>query len=351
MPEDKFAPQPPNIIIRTMESDLQTMKETGGEIPSIEQTQQVTPPEDTFLQQTVTPQEPVITPPPIADFSSPAPSPQTQTPPPTPTKKFLSTPLIMAFAGIVGLGILAALGYFFVYPTLKKSLFSEPEVSPIPSPQVVTPTPIETPSPIEFPSPSPQEELSQIFLTKAADETLTLDIAIPTWQELSNAINEEASKEAATGTFKLLYFRAAGIYLPSQEVLPMIFENAPSALLSGVQGIPPYPYAFFLYWVNPKETHLGVYFKINPETREAIATALKEWESTLPEDASKIFLNKLPGRIKDGFKDGAYKGIPLRYAILDSGFAIDYAIIDDTFVFTTHKDSMFESIRRLKGIE
>jgi hypothetical protein len=349
MPEEnKFAPPPTNIVIRTMEKDLQALQEGGGELPQLEIPEEMTPPppQDAFLQQTPTeaaPQGPAVPPPPppidTAQGGPAAPMPAPEIPAGG-KKSFLSKPLLLAFGGVVGLAALGAVGYFVVVPIVRNAFAPAPV---IPSP--IAPPPLESPSPP--PSPSPSPVAPTITLAKPADGTIDLELGAAASSDLFAAIATQAAESAATGTFKILNVKTGGAYLSAAEVLPLLFDHAPMALVSDLER----SYALFLYWVRPAEAHLGAYFSLNPIAAEAAGAAVREWESSLAADAGRFFLGRAPGTMQGTFRDGAYQNIPLRFAVFDSGLAIDHAVIANTFVFTTHRDSMFEAIRRLAGVE
>ncbi len=352
--EDKFAPPPPNIVIRTMEKDIQALQQGGGELPTPQIPEELpVQPEDAFLQQTqpepsqTTPVAPP--PPPTVDLTPPPstiPTPTTPEPTPeTPTgkKSFFSQPLFLALLGIVGILTLGAVGYFVVFPIVQNAL-SPKEVGLPPAPSPIVQESPHQESPV-IPPPSPIAPA--ITLAKQADEIVELEIASSSQSELFRALQKEISKTAATGTFKIINIKAGNQYLPSSEALQLLFDNPPISLTSGISTA----YNIFLYWVNPAEAHLGVYFALNPVASEAASTALREWESTLDKDAARFFLERPTGKIKLEFRDGSYQNIPLRFAVFESGLAIDHAVIANTFVFTTHKDAMFEAIKRLAGVE
>jgi hypothetical protein len=349
MPEEnKFAPPPPNIVIRTMEKDIQALEQGGGELPLPtipEAPPTPTTPEDAFLTQTpqASPQGPTIPPPPPpVETPTPAPSgkmPSPETPSPTKSAK----PLLLALGGIIGLLALGAVGYFVVFPIVQKAFAPAPPPPPPPMPTPISVSPEVSPEA----SPTPSPIAPSITLAKPADETLELTLSTVTSTELFALISGEATKPNATGTFKILNVKSGDSYLEASQIISLLFDNPPLALTSGLQN----SYALFLYWVSPQEAHLGVYFALNPIAAEAIAAALKDWEGSLPQDASKFFLGKVPGAMKGTFRDGSYQNIPLRFAVFEGGFAIDHAVVANTFVFTTHRDSMYEALRRLAGVE
>ena len=345
--ENKFAPPPTNIVIRTMEKDIQALQQGGGELPApaIPEEPVPAPPQDAFLQQTPTePAAPgLVMPPPPIDVGPQGPA----APMPAPgipggKKPFLSKPLLLTLGGMVGIVALGAVGYFVVFPIVQNAFAPAPV---IPSP--IVRSPLASPLLEVSPLPSPSPVAPAITLAKPADETLELELAAVTSSDLFASITAQAALPAATGTFKLLAARTADGYLSAADILPLLFPNAPMALVSDLEN----SYALFLYWVSPAETHLGAYFSLNPIAAEAAGAAVREWESTLAADAARFFLGRAPGAMQGAFRDGAYQNIPLRFAVFDSGLALDHAVIANTFVFTTHRDSMFEAIRRLAGVE
>lgn len=348
MPDEKFAPPPSNIVIRTMEKDIEALKQGGGELPQapIPEEAAAGEPTDAFLYQQTPPsstREPSVpAPPPIESAHSAAPSiggPEMSS---GGGKKFLKKPLLFAIAGIAGLLILGAAGYFVIFPIVKNAFFPA-EPSPYPSP--ATPSP--SPSPPEEPSPSPSPTPPTVSLVTPADEMLEVTVVTPTREVLANAFFQLATVENATGTFKLIAVKQSETaYLGSTAIFPLLWQNVPPAISSALGDT----YALFLYWVKPREAHLGAYFALKPEASDAVAAALLEWEPTLAQDAAFFFLGKAPGA-QSSFRAASYKNVNLRFNTFASGLAIDHAVSRNILIFTTHRDSMFEAITRLTGVE
>lgn len=345
MANEKFAPPPSNIVIRTMEKDLETLKAGGGEFqqaPPAEEEPRA-PRTDAFLyQETPAPgiqeAQTMPLPPPIETAHQASAS----TGQPPDAKKLIVKPLLAAALGIAGLSALGALGYFVLFPFIKTTFLAE---APSPSPSPAEPSPSPSPSPLASPLPTPPA----VSLIKPADGTGEFVITAVTPNDLSSAAAAEAAFANAAGTFKIMAVRQDGAndYLEANRVFALLWNSAPQTISSALGN----NYALFLYWVSPAEAHIGAYFTLKPEAVEAVKAALIEWEPTLAQNASFFFLGKAPGTTTIPFRDGAYQTFPLRFAVFSSGLAIDHAVIANTLVFTTNRDSMFEAIRRLTGVE
>lgn len=258
-----------------------------------------------------------------------------------PPEEKSSKSLLFALIGIIGLLALGALGYFVVFPIVRNAFAPAPV---IPSPIV---SPIVSPSPTAEISPSPMTTPPVITLVRPADATVDLTVADVTAASLSAALTQHAATTQEAGAFHFVVPKTAAGYLDAATVFPLLFANAPTALVSALAD----SYGIWLYWTAPQTAYLGVYFALNPAATEAAQAALAEWEPTLATDASRMFLASAPGTMQGAFRDGTYQNIPLRFALLSSGLAIDHAVIANTFVFTTNRDSMYEAIRRLAGVE
>lgn len=350
MPDGKFAPPPSNIVIRTMEKDIEALSAGGGELPQAQIPEEAppAPPMDAFLyQETPTgtggsaEEHPVPAPPPIESAHAAAPAVGTAAGGQG-GKKFLAKPLLFAIAGIAGLAALAAVGYFVIFPIAKNAFFPA-EPSPEPSPAAPLPSPLPTEEPSPLPTPP------AVSLIKPADGTGEFVITALTLHDLASAIAAEVAVENATATFKIMTVRQDGAndYLGAAIVFPLLWQNIPPAISSALGEA----YTLFLYWVKPREAHLGAYFTLKPEASEAAKAALLEWEPTLAQNASFFFLGKTPGTTTIPFRDATYQTFPLRFTVFSSGLAIDHAVAANTLIFTTHRDSMFEAIRRLTGVE
>jgi hypothetical protein len=212
-------------------------------------------------------------------------------------------------------------------------------------PTLESPPPIAEASPSPSPSPTVTSPLPALIVP--ADQTVDLPITERTAEALSAALIEYSKSGQQQGAFHLVVPKTAEGYLDAATVFPLLFDRAPNAIVSALSG----PYGIWIYWVNPQTPRLGAYFSLAPTASEAAAAALRDWEATLVQDSRRMFLGLEPGTVQGAFRDGQYQNVPLRFALLSSGLAIDHAVIANTFVFTTDKDSMFEAIRRLTGVK
>lgn len=355
MPEEKFAPPPTNIVIRTMEKDIQALQQGGGEfpVPAIPEQPAQPPIEDAFLQQQIPAEQmpanyqfppPPAPPMPPASMepAMPMPSQPIISAVPEEKKSFFSNPLVLALGGIVILFILGAIGFFVVLPAVRTAFAPAPE---IPAPEI--PAPIPQPQEV---IPLPALIAPAVILARPADATVTHELTTTTPAALLSLLAGEAAQPSEIKTLKtVLVTSEDGTYVPSTEALALLFNNnAPMALVSAADGN---AYTLFLYRTSADTVHLGAYFSLNPVAAEAASAAIRAWEQTLPADARMFFLGKPAGAMQETFRDGRFRNFPLRFAIFGAGLAINYAVAENTFIITTHYESMFEAIRRLTGAE
>jgi hypothetical protein len=354
MPDEKFAPSPPNIIIRTMEKDIQALQQGGGEIqpPALpEEPVLPAPAEQGFLQQDAAPvpdaQVPAGPPPPPLIVAEPvAPSIPPTPGEPSPKKTGAPKHLLLALGGIAGLLTLGALGYFVALPVLQRAYTPEPPLAPAP---VVTPTP---PLAVEEPTPTPGTLLipiphpTEITLAVPPDDIMVTFLLNPIANELLATLQRFANTARSAGTFMEVQVSSDDQRLSSQKMFSLLFASSPREIRAGLTK----RYAIFLYWVDAETARLGAYFALNPAAVEAVKAAALEWEATLPQDANAFFLEVEPGEVTVAFRDGEYQNIPLRFTVFERGMSIGYAVANNTLVFSTGgRDPMFEALRRLTG--
>ncbi len=340
-------PPPPEITIRTMKSDLESLKETGGAPPS---PKPFTPPElkkeyqpPTLPAQPAAPAPPKIAP---ADFGQPqkmeAPKPMAPAPAATPIieeesnrgsrKMFVWG---ASLATVIGVGLL---GYFILFPMLF------PAQTPPPAPAITTPTTEQSTTPEipgEITPPAAEPLIHQSLLT--SDGLATIQLPTVDRTALMAALQQEAQKPNPAGTLIEIgmndlsgQFPAGNLFamlLPSEaETLGAVFESDfTAALYHDADGAWP------------------VYvFKLHLESSIVEAqTAIQSLENS---QALQNFFLSDPGTPNAaGFRDGQVNGLQTRYLTYDKrGAALNFAWSGDRAVISTSYNGLRKALTNLK---
>jgi hypothetical protein len=294
-PERVSAPPASEVNIRSLDSDLASLKASGGVSPS-PKTFSFTP--ETVSQLTG---EGVVSEPKLGQG-----------------KKILK--IVLSIAAVIGLGLV---GYFIIYPLL----------FPAPSPEI--PPAEQTPPPAEvvrvphqslFVTPPPLR--AEIFLS-----SLSLGDIIVTLQS-------EAQLGAAPGTLKeLAISNDRGQVLFSQYITTL----APSLSASDVASVVEEDFTSFLYY-NDKGVWPGYVAKL----KAAVAPSYAEQVFVAVEGSDiRSFYVADPG-ISQGFKTGPYKGAPVRFAAFSQpGASFNYGVIGDYVIFSASFDGFKTAVEYL----
>lgn len=213
---------------------------------------------------------------------------------------------------------------------------------PSPPEQPIT----EEPEPEEPQPPGPERPELLIPFLIPANKTKMLSLSPES--SLLKALKTEAQLEQATNTFKRIIILKQ---VPTEEEkehlsLTKIFQRLRI-------NIPPYAlaelkenYNLILYSQNGK-TRLGLITEI--ENPENLKEQLRFWEETMFNDLKNMFLGEIPGGAATSeFQDNVYKETAIRYLNLpDPDLTIDYAIVNNLFVLTTSRESMYRIIDRI----
>jgi len=330
--EEKFAPPPPNISIRTMASDEEALRSGGGQVSPVLPQEPVAPPTpEAFLP--AEPPPPPATPPPIAPVhaapTAPMAAPYPSAQPPKKTPWLL---IILITAAIVGL---AVAGYFAV-PLIM------PKPSPIPTP------PIFLPSPTFTPSPTPGVTLP---LNIGAENQVSLEIDTLTPASLLGAIKTEASSLKLPGSLTALSLTSNQLPLTLNQFWAAAAPNASSSLAENFAG----QYFAGLYYAKEDRPYLVLAVNVLSAKLADFKAAIRAQESTtLEKDFSLVTLGQKTTKKKGAvFGDAAFAGAQIRYVDYETpaGMGFYYAFISsrgsDYFVISANRDALFDMLRRL----
>ena len=367
---NNFNPSPSeNINIRTMQSDLETLKEEGGNLPTGEIPSPFSPePSQPFPQMPSQQNNPPLQRETESNFEIPKvqptettsvsdiPSPENlsfspyQTPPsgipasqefvssdftPSPPKKSkLLFPLILAVI-LVGVGVL---GYFVIWPKISKK--TTPVVSTTTSTILTT---VETTIPPTTTTTLPPSPFIRI---SAPYEKASVSIEI-IGNIVTNALRKDAlASVSPAGTFKVLMPSAKDL-LTTKELVLSLIPNIPERLKNIVlEG----KYLVYAYYgeVNPS---LGLILEVDKENMEEAQNVFLSWEKgKIISDLSNFVLAEMPKKITCKFKEAELMGAKVRFC--DFGTkekGIGYAFFDQYLVISSSLESLQSAINHLQG--
>ncbi len=334
-------PPPPEITVRTMKSDLESLKQTGGAMP---------------LPKTFTPPE-------LKREVSPAGAPPPPLPPPAPSRitpsefgepKKMESPakpassvieeegrpagilkkiLVWSLGAVLAIGVGLA-GYYFIYPALF------PAQVPPPPPAITNQTP-----PAQNPVPAvPQAQLPPAFaphqsLLKSADQNSAAKLSATDLNSLKTALQEEAKKLNPPGTLAELAMSNANGQIPASTALSALIpeisadtmkklfqEDFTAALFYDANGVWP---AYVL--------------KLSSEASQVEAqTAVSGLESS--KNLKNLFLADPGTSSASGFKTGQTSGVATRYLTYSKkGAGLNIAWSGDKLVVSTS----FEGLKKI----
>ena len=341
----------PDVQVRTMASDINSLKETGGQ-----NVKPYTPPPDSLAkdQQTVEPPPVKQTPktqsvPPMSGGSPPSP-PSTNLETKSPMKdKKSSKGLaigIIVFLIIVGL---AAIGYFFVLPLISSPDIDTPidieeAAPPVDEPPLIPSAEEEAP-PVEEEEPLAEEEPPLTPTHSSLLQTSADVISEVTLSEINLAAIKEGFDLTTSSepTFKELIFKDSDDQVLNfaqimQNILPTLFTEELSAIFEENN------FTIFSY-SDDQNVWAGYIGKLKADSVIADAQSnISQLEQST--ELNNLFLTA-PGESQE-WKDGQVEGVASRYLIFENGAALNYAWLNDVFIIGTSYPSFKEAIKKLQ---
>jgi hypothetical protein len=350
---NKFAPLPPNITIRTMQSDLEALRTGGGLVeqapPAVEQPLPEIP-ADAFLyqqapqvEQEVAPAPPPIEPPPMETpvvekppelaISQP-PTPPPQIPEKEEKKTWPRVIITIGFAlGLIGL---ATAGYFKFYPRIAKNLITKP-FAPTPLPASPSPELLVSPSPV-----SPAIELA--VLPKSSTTVMLPEKSAAGLR--TTLIQLTPIKEQPQSLKTLTILGPDNRQLTPAEFAGILIRNPLPSFTASIGE----KYLPFFYFDKSGEARFGVAFAIQSGAKEDLAEFLKSWEqATIDQDFAMIFLGLETGSRKQNFQAATSGEAVFREVTYEkNNLSLIYGFLTDTLIITSSREAFLTLIKHLK---
>lgn len=343
------------IDVRTLSSDKESIKETGGDAPRpyTPEIQPMTPPAEIKEEPTISIPESFGTETGEVrtekqDVPYEPQNKEEQRTQKTPSSKKGIFFAIVAVVVVSGL----ALGYFFVYPLFFPSEQpKEQEAEALPPPAAESP-PVEIPVvPIEpvIPEPEPEpippepepvpepKQHSSLFQTPA-DELREIPLAGLTLADVKNAIQENSP--ASNALYEIVFRNPQNELVGSRQVLPLF---APNVFTPNV--VENFTDDFSMFIVRNSE---GVWFGFAAKLQDGIPPdSMKNQISALEDSSVSSFFLENPGA-PNVWKDGQVNGAPARYiAYSNAGAAFSYVWLENYLLVSTNYAAAQEAARRL----
>jgi hypothetical protein len=325
-------PSSQNLDARTMESDLKSLQETGG------QNVKSYTPTPTPSKEEPTSREQMFEPPSDIPPTGAAP---TAVPPPTPLPKKKSKigPVVAVTVLIIAA---AAVGYFIVYPALVPSFIEEeiaPPVSESP-PEVISPEqepPIIPPAPSALNLPTIETHLS--YFTSPADSVRQAVLVIADINSFHETVGPRTGQ---TPTFEeIVVENQNGRVIAFSGLMPLL---APAFFNPNVLGYFENDYTLYAY-TNSQGTWLGVIAKLR---NDVDVSAIQNQMSGFQRDPdNRNFFLADPGAM-GVWRDGAIKDKPSSIVDFERNDAtLSYAWFDKYLILSTNLNGAAEAATRL----
>lgn len=332
--ESPLAPAPQNeVTMRTMASDVASMKEMGGGEPRPYKPAEPVAP--TIPTSTQAPQQQ-----PITQGGVINPTQTAEVPPVVPLPQKKSGGLFAVIAGIIIVLGLAAIGYFYVYPKFIVGTPSE-EVTPattetttteeIASQEQATTTPIETMAPVGLSTHASLFKTAADFSSETSLTAETVDAIKETWKGgiVEVPVFRETVFKNATGT----------IYGLSQ-LMPLFI---PSTINATTSKLFDEDFTLFTY-TDQKGVWPGVILRAKTETLADAKEAIKNLEKNT--EWKNLFMAD-PGK-EQTWKDGKVGTTAARYISFSTkGNALSYTWFDNVILISTNYQGAQDAAKKL----
>jgi len=338
-------PPPPEITLRTMKSDLGSLRETGGSAP---QPKPFTPPE--LKSEAPRPNLPPHPPPRITPSDFGKPKFEIKTPGPELSKGPIieeetsgnNMKKILTWVGAIIVAVAVGFaGYFYVFPML----FPSQEVpAPVITPPITTSNDQEAGLEIPTAGLLSAQPIVHESLLSGTDSVAPISVTVPDMATIKSALNTEATKELPSGSLIEATLSDSNGQIALSSILPMLVPEFSSETVKNIFAD---DFTVALYYDANGVWPIYV-MKLSMEASIVEAqSAMNELEKS--SGLANFFL-KSPG-IADsaGFKSGKANDVPARYLnFSQKGAAIDLAWVNDKFIISTSYNGLKKALTNLK---
>lgn len=306
-------PLPPEIGIRTMESDLSSLKSSGGSEPE----PKVFKPEDLVGEMTFNPKPAEVPSQPISQV------------PAKPERTKITTIVLFAVAFLI---ISGGVIYFLVLPMI----FPKPKAPAVVPPEAVNPNLIAPPSP-------PLALKHQSYFGIAPSVSAPIDLINLNSADLSAAIKSAGADSQPSGTLKEITFSLSGNVLESQAFLSVILPDLDKQFFDNFEK----DFTGFLYY-DGKGVWPGYVYQLKGDANlDNAKIAMRAIEGSA--NLANFYL-VAPGKPKSSeFTDGApINNNIVRYLAYSlPGSTLDYGWFKNYLVISTSYGGFKEAVRML----
>jgi len=326
-------PSESEVNIRTLASDLESLKQTGGVIKP--ETETIPPPKEEIIQPESIGLEEAKKELPKEE----APSEEQKT-----LKKKFPLGLFILIVVIVGAGVL---GYFFVYPLISPLFISKtPSVTIPQAPPTLPPSPSSNPTPTTtIPQPEPIKPLGHVSLFKTPpDQTLNS-------QPLELLKLEDTFKQTTSSVFiEIILLPSA---LTSTSSMPIAFSNLlkenykwPADLADSFED----NYSMYIY--KDKEGNLWPGFVGQLKSQFKPALMQKKYslliESLIKKEPSNYFWNGVVAGEAQTWKNIKFGNLNARVLNFSkTNYTINYAWVENKLIIGSSFEGLKEALKRL----
>ena len=338
-------PPPPEITLRTMRSDLESLKETGGSAPT---PKPFTPQE--FKQEMPRPTAPPPPPPKItpSDFGAPRMETQKEMKPSSSTVIEEGAPkisqgglkkiLIWALAAAVAIGI-GLISYYYLYPLLFPS--SEAPAPMISAPAVTEPEQVPDTN-VEVPQAAIPAPIQHQSLLKSSDAEVSAQLESIDATSIAAALQKEAANQLTAGSLTEITLNDANGLIPSSKILSALLPDMPESIKNLFED----DFTAALYYdANGVWPAYISKLKLEANIIEA-QTVTKNLE--ISSGLANLFLSDPGIQNSAGFKDGKVNDLSSRYLTFSKkGAAINLVWINDKFIISASYNGLKKILNNL----
>lgn len=188
---------------------------------------------------------------------------------------------------------------------------------------------------------------SPFIMLKSGFQLNNLEIDISKSPEIIKQIKDEANVLLSPNDFKVITAKVKNQFLSAGEVLNAFIDNVPTSLSNNLEG----KYLVYSFYgeVHPA---LGLIFKINTSAVEQIKTDFLTWENNknIIKNTLDLWLFSPKTPTSKVFKDREYLGAIIRnFDYPGKEASLTYGFFDNYVIITTSNESMNSAINYLQN--